>query len=744
MVPGRSPIQDPRHDPRFMKALRALEEAVQCQRLGRNEEADRLFAKLLKKHPDYFDALNLYGRFNYEQGRLQKALELITKAVRLNPRSINALNNLGIVLCHLNRPREAVEAFDRALALDAGNIQALNNRGNAFADLKRPDDALSSFESALKIQPDFCNAYINRGRVLLQLGRYEDALANYDRALAFAPFDADVHNNRGGVLTKLNRITEALASYDQAIALKPGFALAHCNRGSALCAINRYDDALAAFDQAAALQPQLADAWYGRGVVFTKVKRFGEAFKAYDRAIKLNPELADVEGARLHAKMQICDWSDFDAECAHLISSTKRGILAGPPFSLLAIPSSPDDQLRYTTLFGRANYPRSASPVWQGERYDHQRIRLAYLSGDYSNHPVSFLMAGVFERHDRQRFETIAISFGPDSADEMRVRIKNGVDRFVDVKDHSDVDIAKLLKSLEIDIAVDLMGHTAAARTGILANRPSPVQVNYLGYPAAMGCDFVDYIIADHFVIPATHRQYYSEKIAFLPDCFQANDRERKISDRTFSRAEVGLPENALVFCAFSNSYKITPACFDAWMRLLRQIDGSVLWLVGDSITLQDNLRSEAAHRGIDAARLIFAPRIDYADYLARYRLADLFLDTLPFNAGTTASDALWAGLPMVTCPGQTFASRMAGSLLGSIGMPEMVADSIADYEALAAKLARNPDLLTVAKSKLARQRLSHPLFNTERFTRHIEAAYAAMHGRYQAGLPPGDIDVPR
>jgi predicted O-linked N-acetylglucosamine transferase (SPINDLY family) len=389
-------------------------------------------------------------------------------------------------------------------------------------------------------------------------------------------------------------------------------------------------------------------------------------------------------------------------------------------------------------------YPLSSTPLWSGAPYKHAKIRIAYVSTDFREHAVSHLMAGVFECQDKSQFEVTAISIGPDDTSELRRRLRNSFDDFVDARALRDDEIAAHIRQAEIDILVDLNGFTQGARMGIFARRPAPIQVNYLGYPGTTGTDYIDYIVADRYVVPDAQRQYCSEKIVYLPDTFQANDSGRQSSERFLSRAEAGLPENAFVFCSFNNSYKITPIAFDIWMRLLRDIEGSVLWLLEGNDNVKGNLQKEAANRGVDPARLFFAPRIKYSDYLARYRLADLFLDTFPFNAGATASDALWAGLPLVTCSGQAFASRMAGSLLQAIGMPELITGSLADYEALARKLACNSDLMTSAKATLMRNRSDYPLFNTPLFTRNVEAAYTAMYQRYQAGQTPDHIYVPR
>jgi predicted O-linked N-acetylglucosamine transferase (SPINDLY family) len=389
------------------------------------------------------------------------------------------------------------------------------------------------------------------------------------------------------------------------------------------------------------------------------------------------------------------------------------------------------------------NYPASAKQIWQGEKYNHDRIRVAYLSADFRQHAASFVMAGMFECHDRSRFEMTAISFGVDDGSEIRRRVKASFERFIDARLYSDEQIADLVRSLEIDIAVDLMGFTTDSRTGVFARRAAPVQAHYMGYPGTMGASYIDYIIGDRIVIPESERQHYSEKIVSLPNSYFVNDFRREVAERTFTRTELGLPSTGFVFCCFNSSHKITPSVFDRWMRILQQVEGSVLWLLQANAKAADNLRREARLRGVDPNRLVFAGRMPPSEHLARHRAADLFLDTLPYNAHTTASDALWAGLPVLTCIGDTFVGRVAASLLQAICLPELITATLDHYERLALELATNPAKLSTIRSKLASNRLAAPLFDTQLFTRHIETAYAAMHERHQAGLPPRDIVVP-
>jgi len=440
--------------------------------------------------------------------------------------------------------------------------------------------------------------------------------------------------------------------------------------------------------------------------------------------------------------MHLCDWTDLSAEREHLISSVKEGKANASPFSLIAISKSSDDQLRCAKLWVSKECPASARPIWDGEVYQHDKIRIGYVSGDFSQHPVSYLIAGVFECHDKARFETTAISIGPDDKSELRNRLKNAFDHFLDVNSLSDDEIAYQIRQNEIDVLVDLTGFTQHARSCIFARRPAPIQINYLGFPATMGASYIDYVIADKTVLPESHQQHFSEKIVYLPHSYQANDSKRAISEKKFSREEMGLKDASFVFCCFNNSFKILPETFDCWVRILKQVEGSVLWLLEGNATAAENLKEEARRRGLNAQRLVFAPRISSPDHLARHRCADLFLDALPYNAHTTASDALWAGLPVLTQIGETFAGRVAASLLNAVGLPELVTSTAQEYEELAVDLATNRGKMAALKSKLAHNRSTMPLFDTQLFTRHLERSYEAMYERHKRGLPPAHISV--
>jgi predicted O-linked N-acetylglucosamine transferase (SPINDLY family) len=441
--------------------------------------------------------------------------------------------------------------------------------------------------------------------------------------------------------------------------------------------------------------------------------------------------------------MYVCDWSDLEKDVEHLRARVLKNKPAANPFAFLMIGENPCDQLVCARAYAAAKYPANPAPMWSN-RAPHAKIRLGYSSGEFREQATGYLIADLFECHDRNTFELHAISTGVDDDSALRKRIKSAFDVFSDASRRSDRGIAEQIARAQIDILVNLNGFFGEERTGVFAFKPSPIQVNYLGFPGTMGTPYMDYILADRWVIPEDRREDYSEKVVYLPDTYQANDRKKAIGDALPSRAEYGLPVKGFVFCSFNNAYKITPEIFSIWMRLLANTDGSVLWLLEVDSSIKRNLINEAQKRGVSSGRILFAPFIKLKDHLARGRLADLFLDTLPVNAHTTASDALSMGVPVLTCAGSTFAGRVAASLLSALGLPEMITRSLADYEALALKLATDPVLMTSVRAKLARNRDTYPLFDTPRFARHIEAAYKTMWERHQSGLAPASFAVDR
>ena len=643
-----------------------------------------------------------------------------------------------------NRDLKRAEAvFKRVLRAERSNVAALNLLVVVLMSTERFAEAEPLIARATSIDQRSDTSFYNYGLISKRLDKPQQALENFSKALALNPRIAETWNNRGTVFNDLEKYDLAIADFDRAISLNGSYGEACANKAKALSLLGRHAEALSAYDKALSLKPHLAEAWLGRGNVCYDLNRYDEAFVAFDRAFSIKPDLAGVEGSRLHAKMRMCKWDRLEQDIARLTTSVRSGRACCGPFVLLSLTDSPDDHLRCAQASVAAKHPNASRPPSRGAVYPHDRIRLGYVSTDFRRHATAQLAAELFEVHDRTRFDVFAYSIGPDDRSDIRKRLMDAFDRFVACENLPDAEIARAIADAEIDILVDLNGFTKGARTNIFARRPAPIQVNYLGYPGTMAAPFIDYIIGDGTVFAASDAAVYSEKLVTLPHTYQPNDRKRRIADQSFSRRDFGLADDQFVFCCFNNSYKILPETFGRWMRILKAVEGSALWLLADNRTAVANLRREAEMRGVDPARLIFAERTEPAEHLARHRLADLFLDTLPYNAHTTASDALWAGVPVVTQRGEAFAGRVASSLLSAIGLSELIARTAQEYESLAVGLARNPDRLVAIKRRLESNRSTAPLFDTGLFTRHIEAAYQAMYDKHRAGLPPDHIDVP-
>lgn len=763
-VASRSPEDATAHN-NYGNVLRAL---------GRYGKALSCYERAIAILPDYADAHYNRGVTLHDLRQYPQAVASYDRAVALKPDYASAWNNRGATLRALDRQQEALASYDRAIAARQEYAEAHNNRGVALQELGRFDEALASYERAIALRPAYAEAHNNRGVSLRKRLQLEDALASFDRALAAQPDYPEAHNGRGVVLNELERFEEALASFGRAIAGRRDYAEAYSNRGAALRWLKRYPEAMACYQSAVQMDPYCVDAWINLGAAFIDLKSFDESLACYERALALRqdfstyvaqgsvlhelkrseeavaslrraleiePNASFVLGTLRHVRMQICDWSDFDTDVAQIAAGLELDRPLARPFNVLSLIDSPALQHKASDIAVReCCTPRDRLPRI-ARRPRHDRIRVGYFSADLHSHAVTILTAELFETHDRSRFDLTAFSLGANVHDATRTRIEPAFDRFLWVGAQSDREIAELARRLEIDIAVDLGGYTGDSRPRIMALRAAPVQVSYLGYLGTMGGDFMDYLIADPILVPPEAREHYSEKIAYLPS-YQVNDTKRVIAERQFTRAELGLPPGGFVFCCFNASYKITPEVFASWMRILSAVPESVLFLLGSNGIAERNLRREAASHGFSADRLVFGGRVGPAEYLVRYRAADLFLDTAPYNAGTTASDALWVGLPVLTCIGRSFASRVAASVLTAAGLPELVTEHRSDYERLAIELATEPARLAALRRKLADNRARCALFDTPRITRELEDLYTRMYERHLAGLAPEHLPI--
>jgi predicted O-linked N-acetylglucosamine transferase (SPINDLY family) len=712
------------------------------QGLGSLERALESYASALAIQPEFAEACNNRGNAFLKLRRFAEALECYQRALSLRPEFHEALINRALAWRGLGSLQEALRSCERALQLDARSAAAQLAHGVILQDLGRTDAALASYDRALALRPDFAEARKNRGDILYLRGRLQPALESYERALQHAPRFAEAHLASANVLRDLRRLDEALERCDRAVRIQPDLPEAHNTRGVILQDLGRLEEALAALQVALALGPDSANACWNRGGVLQELGRHAEALESFEKALQIAPGYPWLLGSMLFTKLQLCNWADLAKHLDVLAASIGNDARAVQPFAALALLDSPHLQHKVAARWVRERCPpRIESPPLPAQPRG-ALIRLGYFSADYHDHATTYLAAGLFEAHDRRRFRVVAFSFGPQARDGMRTRVAAAFDEFVDVGGLSDGEIARLSRDRQIDIAVDLKGFTQNSRPGIFAQRAAPLQVSYLGYPGTMAAPYVDYLVADHRIIPRESRAHYAEQIVYLPHSYQVNDRNRRIAEREFARRELGLPDSVFVFCCFNNCWKITPDVFDGWMRILQAIPHSVLWLLASSEEATGNLRREALARGVADARLNFPPRMPLAEHLARQRLADLCLDTLPYNSHTTASDALWSGVPILTRMGESFAARVTASLLGALGMDELIAGSSEEYEATAIAMATDRERLAALRSRLHTQRLGSPLFDTASFAAHLEAAYTEMYRRHQAGLSAVDIDV--
>ena len=677
---------------------------------------------------------------HHRRGETERAAVLYRDILKDHPRSVDVLHLLGVIDVERGAVDEGITLIRRALAVDASRAPV--HYGLAAALLKKGDDseARASLDRALVLQPEFADAWFLRANLLQKSERLEEAVESYAHAIRARPAFVEALSNRAAALCALRRLPDAQDSANRALALRPAYPRGLNNRGLIQLELGNRVAAVEDFSRAVALESRFPEAWHNLGTALMQLRRFAQAREAFARLAALAPEFPHAAGNLLLAQLSCCDWVGYGPAVESVIRAVDDGRNAAVPMSFLCICDSARLQMRCAQMHTLAYHPARAAPIVL-PRYAHDRIRVAYLSGDLGEHAVTYLLAGVIERHDAGRFESIALSWDRRGDGAARRRIESAFERFIDITDRDDENAARLMRELQIDIVVDLAGHTLGQRTGILARRAAPIQVNYLGLPATMGAPYVDYLIADRFLVPEERRSCYTEHVIWMPECFQPNDDRRPPVPEPPPRKELGLPEQAFVFCSFNRNNKLNPPCFEVWMRLLRSVPQGVLWLLATDPASEENLCREAAARGIDPGRLVFAREAPYLEYLARYRRADLFLDTLPFNGGATVSDAVSMGVPVLTCAGESFAARMAGSVLTSLGLPELITSSLEEYEAAATALARDPQRLGQLRRRLERSP-SQTFFDTDRYRRHLESAYRTMWELHMAGRPPAAFTV--
>ncbi|MGE0747906.1 MAG: tetratricopeptide repeat protein [Rhodospirillales bacterium] len=721
-------------------------------REGRAEEAEALCRKAIAAAPKSPDAYVAAARVAAARGFANHAADRFRKALALQPDHALALDGLGSLQLDQGRADEAAATFARLAAAIPLRVEGHYNLGTALMEGGRLDEAIAAFRRALAIDPAYVDAHVNLGNALRRRERFGEAVAAFAAAVALAPGDLEALGNHAAALYETADAARAIAIYRRILVQAPADAATWTNLGTALHFAGTLEDALSAFDRALAADPRLAEAHCGRAEVLRDMGRADDAATAIEAALALDPDNGDALAAHVQALANACDWDALAAAQARLAALTDRAIAgeAGPaetPFLSMILTDDPARNLAVAQRHS-ARIARRAEAL--GITFAHpprdrrgERLRIGYLSHDFRSHAVAHLTAGMFERHDRGRFMVHAYSVGPDDGSAWRRRISDAVDVFAELRTASVAELARRIHGDGIDILVDLTGHTKGSRLGALALRPAPVQAWYLGYPGTSGAAFMDYVIADAIVAPLADAQHYAERLVHLPHCFQATDDRQPVADRRFSRAELGLPDGAPVFCSFNQAYKVEPVMFAAWMRILARCPGAALWLLGDPAgRLAANLRRATAAHGIDPARLVFAPPAPLEAHLARLAAADLMLDARVYNGGTTTSQTLWAGVPVLTLAGNRFASRMSASILAAAGLPDLVTDSLDAFEARAVALAHDPAALAAVRARLAANRSATPLFDTARFTRGLERAFEAMWARHAAGLAPDHVVV--
>jgi predicted O-linked N-acetylglucosamine transferase (SPINDLY family) len=753
----------------------ALKRGFDLQQRGRLDEAEAEYARVLQIAPAHPDAVHFMGLIEAQRGRPQQAAALLEQSLGNRPSNVAALFNYASVLRALGRTEDAIATYDRILAIKPDHFRAIADRGSALHQLGNIVQALECYDRSLALHPAQPVTLYNRANALHALGRHEDAILDFSRALALKADHIDAVRNRARLLCDLGRHQAALAGCDEAIVQNPAIASLHTMRGDILVAVEKQDDALSAYDRALAIDPRQVDALFGRseilarrmqyqealtdlnralsivpddfrglgnrGRILTSLQRFKDACADFERALSLRPDHPYLQGSILECKLNCCDWRTIGEDRAALRVGIHAGRRVARPVVNLIASDSPDIQLQGAKIWIQNEFV--TAPVWSGERYEHDRVRVGYLAPEFGFNPVATQMAGIFENHDKSRFEITLLPFGRGHGSDILSRIESACERTIDIHQMSDGEVARRLRSMELDILVDLAGLSGSNRTGVLALRPAPIQVCYLGFPGTTGADFIDYFIADRVVIPESHRHYYTENVVYLPDTYMPNDSRRSIALRNPTRSELGLPAEGFVFCCFNNSFKYTPEVFDVWMRLLRKVEKSVLWLPRFNDAAVENLKKEAENRKVNPERVVFARYVrSPEDHLARLQVADLCLDTLPYNAHATACDALWVGLPVLTCMGSTFTGRVGASLLRAVGLPDLVTQTLEEYEALALKLATEPSLLAHVKATLIQNRSSSTLFDTARSTRNLEAAYDLMVQRHRSGQSPAPFAI--
>ena len=660
----------------------------------------------------------------------------------VDKKNSDALFFLSVILIKFKNYKKAGDLLEQVVLIKPNFADAYNNLGICLEKLNDLDGAKKNYNLAIDNRPNFAEAYNNIGVVFQKLRNFDQAILQYKKAISYKNLYLDAYINLANLFKEIKQFEEAIKNYDLAINLNPNLAEVYNNKGNAFKEIRKFEEAIKNYDLAINLNPNFAEAYFNAATALQDIKNFEKAVLYFETALLLDKEIPFCKGYLLHAKMLCCNWSGLNELYKEIYNDVEKNRYSATPFGYQAICDDESNLQKCAQLYSSKRFPEIKNNLFSKKISKNKKIKIGYLCGEFREQATSILMTEVWEKHNKEDFEIIAFDSGWDDKSLRRNRIIKAFDKFIDISKVSDFDAAKLIYKEQIDILINLNGFFGTGRPVVFSYRPAGIQINYLGFPGTIGSKYIDYILCDQTVVPIESKKFYNEKIIYFPDSYQANDTKRNISDKKFLREELSLPKKSFVFCCFNNNYKITPNMFDVWARLLKKIDNSVLWLIEGNSEATENLKKEAKIRNIDASRLIFAKRMKLEDHLARHKNADLFLDTLPYNAHTTASDSLWAGLPVLTCLGKAFPGRVAASLLRSLDLPELITYSENEYVAKAEELALNPERLRVIKNKLDTNKFLQPLFNAELFCRNLESAFKIIFEKYSLGLETEDISL--
>jgi protein O-GlcNAc transferase len=701
--------------------------------------------------PELSEAYFSLGKTLQDQGLLKKAIFCYRKLLQLRPDSYEAYYNMGIIFQREGRLDEAISSYQKALVLNPGIVEAYNNMGNAYQIQGNSAEAISCYKKAIELKPHYAQAYYNMGNTYYGMATFDEAIFSYEKALKANPSYTEAYHNLGKTYHDMGRFDEAISSYKRALQLNPAYILAYHNLAHIYRAQEDYDSVVSCYQKVLEVEPDSFLAHHNLAVAYREHNKFDEAISYCQKALLIRPDFSDSVSYLVRLFQHTCDWRRIGPLSQKLDDLTKKALDKGqktaePPMLSLRRHADPTINLAVARSWS-SDISRSVSNSrihfsFDSRRSYKGRVTVGYLSSAFNDNVVAHLIHGLFKLHNREKFQIFCYSFGKNDGGYYRSQIERGCDKLVDVSRLNDADAAGCLCEDQVDILVDLTGHTKGNRLGICALRPAPIQVTYLGFLGSTGADFIDYFISDKIVTPNQCAAYYTEKLVYLPHCYQINDHTQMISESSWNRSDFGLPEDGFVFCSFNQPYKIEPVMFGTWMRILSQVPDSILWLLRQNNSAERNLKQEAEARAIDPVRIVFADAMPLKEHLGRLRLADLALDTRIYNGGATTSNALWSGVPVITLQGSHFVSRMTSSSLSAIGLPDLVTGTIEEYEALAIRLARDPEALKSIRRRLAENRLTHPLFDTPRFTFNLEEAYKTMWDTFLAGQKPHQIEI--